>query len=75
MFIRKRKNRSGSTSIVVINKRYGQFVEVKHFGTAETEEDVNRLYGSAQKWLMTNGLTERQKAIELLFKLPISEEE
>ena len=55
MFIRKRKNRSGSTSIVVISKRHGQFVEVKNFGTAESEEDVGRLYVQAQKWLMTNG--------------------
>lgn len=55
MFIRKRKNRSGSTSIVVISKRHGQFVEVRNFGTAETEEDVSRLYGLAQKWLMTYG--------------------
>ena len=55
MFIRKRKNRSGSTSIVVISKRHGQFVEVKNFGTAESEEDVSRLYVQAQKWLMTNG--------------------
>ena len=55
MFIRKRKNRSGSTSIVVISKRHGQFVEIKNFGTAETDEDVDRLYDLAQKWLMTNG--------------------
>ena len=47
MFIRKRKNRSGSTSIVVISRRHGQFVEVRNFGTAESEEDVSRLYVQA----------------------------
>ena len=40
---------------MVISKRHDQFVEIKNFGTAETDEDVNRLYGLAQKWLMTNG--------------------
>lgn len=55
MFIRKRKNHSSSTSFVVISKSHGQFVEIKKFGAAETDEDVNRLYGLAQKWLMTNG--------------------
>ena len=55
MFIRKRRNRSGSTSIVVVNKRHGQFVEVRNFGTAETDNDVNKLYAQAHKWLMSNG--------------------
>ena len=55
MFIRKRRNRSGSTSIVLISKRHGQYVEVKNFGTAEAAEDIDRLYAVAQKWLTTNG--------------------
>jgi transposase len=55
MFIRKRRNRSGSTSIVVVNKRHGQFVEVRNFGTAETDDDINKLYAQAHKWLMSNG--------------------
>ena len=51
MFIRKRKNRSGSTSIVVISRRHGQFVEVRKFGTAESEEDVSRPYVQATRSL------------------------
>ena len=55
MFVRKRKNRSGSTSVVVVSKCRGRFVEKKNFGTAVTEDEVNRLYSEACQWLSANG--------------------
>lgn len=55
MFIRKKKNRSGTTTIVVVNKRRGKFEEVKNFGTANTESEVMELYGKAEQWLNSNG--------------------
>ena len=55
MFVRKKKNRSGTTTIVVVSKRHGRFEEVKNFGTARTDEDVAKLYSDAQRWLSTNG--------------------
>lgn len=55
MFVRKRKNRSGSMSVVVVSKRHGKFVELKNFGTAETAPEVAQLYAKARQWLMTNG--------------------
>ena len=55
MFVRKKKNRSGTTTIVVVNKRHGKFEEVRNFGTAKTESEVSELYSKAQHWLNTNG--------------------
>ena len=55
MFVRKKKNRSGTTTIVVVSKRHGGFSEVKNFGTASTDEEVTALYSKAQHWLKTNG--------------------
>lgn len=55
MFVRKKKNRSGTTTIVVVNKRHGKFEEVMNFGTAKTESEAKALYSKAQQWLNTNG--------------------
>ena len=55
MFVRKKKNRLGTTTIVVVNKRHGKFEEVRNFGTAKTESEVSELYSKAQHWLNTNG--------------------
>ena len=55
MFVRKKKNRSGTTTIVVVSKRHGRFEEVKNFGTAKADVDVAKLYSDAHRWLTTNG--------------------
>ncbi len=55
MFIRKRKNPSGSISIAAVVKRHGKYRELKIFGTATTDEDVSKLYAEAQNWLLTHG--------------------
>ena len=39
MFVRKKKNRSGSVSIVVVDKSRGRFREVRQFGVAHTEAE------------------------------------
>lgn len=54
MFIRKKKNRSGSSTIVAVSKKNGTFREVKNFGTAKTVEDLDALYAEACKWLHTH---------------------
>lgn len=51
MFIRKRKNPSGSTSVVAVSKKNGTFREVKNFGTARSGEELDGLYAEACKWL------------------------
>ena len=55
MFVRKKKNRSGTTTVVVVSKRNGDFVEVKNFGTVSTDEEVAALSSKARHWLNTNG--------------------
>ena len=55
MFVRKKVNRSGSTSVVVVSKRHGKFTEVKHFGVAKSEAEADSLYREAKAWLRTFG--------------------
>ena len=40
MFVRKKTNRSGTVSVVVVSKAHGKFTEVKKFGVAKSEEEV-----------------------------------
>ena len=53
MYIRKKKNRSGSISVVAVSKARGHYEEVRVFGTASTDEEVANLYAEAQHWLNT----------------------
>lgn len=55
MFVRKKKNRSGTISVVVVSKSHGQFKEVKNFGVAHTEIEAEELYHRALRWLRTHG--------------------
>jgi hypothetical protein len=41
--------------VAAVVKRHGKSREVKIFGTADTDEDVSKLYVDAQHWLQTNG--------------------
>ena len=40
MYVRKKTNRSGTVSVVVVSKAHGKFTEVKKFGVAKSEEEV-----------------------------------
>jgi hypothetical protein len=55
MYIRKKKNRSGSITVVAVSKCRGYYEEVRNFGTAEGDDDVASLYAKAIHWLNTNG--------------------
>lgn len=55
MFLRKKKNRSGRISVVAVSKSRGRYKEIRSFGTAETEEEISKLYAAAQHWLKTHG--------------------
>ena len=55
MYVRKKKNRSGTTSVVIVSKARGFYEEIRSFGTASTDEEVAALYSKAQHWLNTNG--------------------
>ncbi len=62
MFPRKKKNRTGTISVVVVDKSRGGFKEVKNFGVAKTEEEADRLYAKAAEWMRRNGV---QQEIDL----------
>jgi len=51
MFVRKRKNRSGSTSVVVIDKSRGRFRELITIGVSSDEKVINELYVQGEKWI------------------------
>ena len=51
MFIRRKKNRSGSTSIVVIDKSHGKFREVKTIGTSSDASEVEQMCIEGKRWI------------------------
>ena len=55
MFVRKKTNRSGTISVVVVSKVHGKFTEVMKFGVAKSEEEADDMFRKAQLWLHTHG--------------------
>ena len=55
MYIRKKQNRSGSTSVVVVSKASGKYKEIKTFGASFSEEEVARLCEKANDWIRSLG--------------------
>lgn len=55
MFVRKRINRSGSISVVVIDKANGKYTEIKKFGVAKSEEEADELFKKAHSWIRSYG--------------------
>lgn len=55
MFVRKKKNRSGSVSVVVVDKSCGKFKEIKRFGVATEENDIKLLCDKANDWILHYG--------------------
>ncbi|GAB6010457.1 transposase, partial [Dysgonomonas reticulitermitis] len=51
MFVRKKKNRSGTTSVVIVAKGNGKTNYVKTIGTSSDESEIERLYQQGKKWL------------------------
>lgn len=51
MFIRRKKNRSGSTSVVVVDKSSGTFTELKVIGVGRTEEEIRHLVREGREWI------------------------
>ena len=55
MFVRKKKNRSGSISIAVVDKSKGIFREIKQFGVAHNDAEVESLVSQANHWIRRYG--------------------
>ncbi|GHT88598.1 transposase [Bacteroidia bacterium] len=51
MFVRKKKNRSGTTSVVVVDKSGKHFRELKTMGVSDKESEIENLYQRGKKWL------------------------
>lgn len=51
MFVRKKRNRSGTISVVVVDKSRGKFKEIKNFGVASSSEEADVLYAKACDWV------------------------
>ena len=51
MFIRRRKNKSGTTSVVVVDKSSGKFRELKTIGVASDDAEIEVLERKAREWM------------------------
>ena len=50
MFVRKKKNRSGTTSVVVVDKSGGRYRELKTIGVSSDEKEIAVFYQEGKKW-------------------------
>jgi transposase len=64
MYIRRKKNTSGSISIYILEKRNGKQILIKSMGSANVESDIRQLESLARKEI--EKLT-KQKAIEFTY--------
>ena len=53
MFVRKKKNRSGTTSVVVVDKSKGRFRELKTIGVSSHENEITNFYQQGKNWIAT----------------------
>ena len=51
MFVRKKKNRSGRTSIIVIDKSGGRFRELKTIGVSSDEKELAEFVKTGKRWI------------------------
>jgi transposase len=51
MYVRRKKNRSGTIGVVEVSKSSGKYKEIKSFGTAGSVEDAENLCDDAHKWI------------------------
>lgn len=51
IFIRKKKNRYGTTSIIVASKFHGIFKEIKTIGVSDSSDEIEVLITQAHQWI------------------------
>lgn len=51
MFVRKKKNRSGTTSVVVVDKHGGKFKELCTIGIGHSDEEIDALCVKGRSWI------------------------
>lgn len=55
MFTRRKHNRSGTISVVVVDKSGGRFKELHRIGIARNEEEAAVLEAEGRRWIATYG--------------------
>ena len=55
MFVHRKRHRSGHVSIIVMDKSGGKLREVKNFGVARNDDEVEELCLEAQQWIRRYG--------------------
>lgn len=55
MFTRRKHNRSGTISVVVVDKSGGRFTEIHRVGVARSEEEAAALEAEGRHWIDTYG--------------------
>ena len=51
MYVRKKSNRSGSTSVVIVDKSSGKIRYLKTIGVSSDEQQIAVLYQQGKKWI------------------------
>lgn len=51
MYMRRKRNRSGSITIVVVDKSEGKYREIKTFGTSTDPDEIDRFALEAGRWI------------------------
>lgn len=52
MFLRKKINRSGTTSIVVVEKSHGKFKHVKTIGVSSDDKELEKFLSKGREWIL-----------------------
>ena len=55
MFVRKKRNRSGTIIVVVVIKTHGKFKEIHNLGTVKTESEADALNFEGKRWISRKG--------------------
>ena len=66
MFVRRKRNKTGSVSIQVIDKSHGRYRVQKSFGTGRTESELTLLEEKAHQFIR-----EKQGLVNSLFPEPL----
>ena len=51
MHVRQKKNRSGSVSVVIVDKSSGRYKEIYTIGVAKNESEIGRLVLDGREWI------------------------
>ena len=55
MFVRRKRNASGTSSVQVVMKERGRYVVVRSFGSSADEQELSRLEVAANDFIRTYG--------------------